>query len=86
MTFTVMLQLEPKETFAKWQLACLFQRKSRAFVIARLSSLSSSCKNFNVAHDSKSMNTKLAHHDKLQVQDKGHNFESNSFRVMSLFN
>ena len=36
-------------------LACLFERKSQAIVIARSSSLSSSCKNFNVAHYSKSI-------------------------------
>ena len=36
-----------------------------------------------------SINTKLgilAHHDKVQLQDKGHNSESCSFRVMTLFN
>ena len=44
--------------------------------------LLSLCKNFNVAHYSKSIkgiNTKLgilAHHDKLKLQDKGHNSES----------
>ena len=66
-------------------LACLFRRKSRAIVITRLlsSSLLSSglCKNFNVANYSKSkvINTKcgiLAHHDKMQWHDKGHNSES----------
>ena len=56
-------------------LASLFRRKSGAIVITR----SSSCKNFNVAHYLKSIkgiNTKLrilAHHDKMQLQDKGHN-------------
>ena len=58
-------------------LARMFQRKSWAFVIARASSLSSSCKNFNVAHYSKNIegiNIKLgifAHHDKVQLQNKG---------------
>ena len=68
-------------------LACLFQRKSRAIVSAKwLSSLLLSlCKNFNVAHYSeilKGINTKLgipAHHDKIKLQDKGHNSESYSF-------
>ena len=77
-----------------WFLACLCQTKSQAIVIARSSSqsLSLSHKNFNVAHYSKSVediNTKLGlfvHHDKMQLQDKGHNFESHSFGVMSLFN
>ena len=70
-------------------LACLFQRKSQAIVIARL--LSVSYKNFNVDHYSKSIkgiNTKLAilaHHDKVQLQDKGHNSES-SISGVSLFN
>ena len=70
-------------------LACLFRRKSRAIVIAKLLLLSS-CNNFNVAHYSKStigINTKLgilAHHDKVQLQDKGHNSESCSFGVMPL--
>ena len=51
----------------------------------------SSCKNFNVVHYSKStydINTKLwilAHYDKVQLPDKGHNSESYSFRVMLLF-
>ena len=43
-------------------LAHHFRRKSQAIVIARSSSLSSSCKNFNVAHYSKSIrviNTKF---------------------------
>ena len=59
-------------------LACLFRRKSRAIVIAR--SLSQ-CKNFNIAHYLKSIeviDTKLgvlAHHDKMQLQDKGHNWK-----------
>ena len=49
------------------------------------------CKNFNVAHYSKNIediHTKLAilaHHDKMQLQDKGHNSESCSFGVMSHF-
>ena len=53
-------------------LACPFHRKSKAIVIARLSSLSS-CKNFNVACYSKSIksiHTKhgmLAHHDKMDI-------------------
>ena len=79
-------------------LARLFRRNSRTIVIARSSSLSSSSyKNFNVAHYSKSIkyfntfgiNTKLeihGHHDKMQMQDKRHNSESYSFRVMSPFN
>ena len=68
-------------------LACQFQRKSQAIVITRLSPLSS-CKNFNVAHYSKSIkgiNTKLvilAHYDKLLLQDKGHNSECYSFGVV----
>ena len=51
-----------------------------------------SCKNFNVAHYSKSIkgiNTKLgtlAHHDNMQLQDKGHNTEFFSFGVMPFFN
>ena len=71
-----------------WFLACLFQRKSWAIVIERSSSLSLFCKNFNVAHYSKSfkgVDTKLgilAHHDKMQWQDKGHNSESCNFGVM----
>ena len=50
------------------------------------------CKNFNAASYSRSIkgiNIKLgtlAHHDKTQLQDKGHNSESYSFRVMPLFN
>ena len=43
-------------------LACLFHRKSQAFVITRLSMSSALCKNFNVAHYSKhfkGINTKL---------------------------
>ena len=36
-------------------LACLFRGKSRIIVIARSSLLSPSCKNFNIAHYSKSM-------------------------------
>ena len=63
-------------------LAC--RRKSRAIVIGRSSLLlSASCKNFNVAHCSentciKGINSKLgilAHHEKLQLQGKGHNSE-----------
>ena len=67
-------------------LACLFPRKSRFIVIARLL-----CNNFNVAHYSKSVkviSTKLeilAHHDKMQLQANGHNSESYSFGVMFLF-
>ena len=62
--------------------ARLFQRNSRAIVFGRSSSLllsSLSCKNFTLAHYSKNIkgiNTKLgilAHHDKAQLQDKGHN-------------
>ena len=47
----------------------------------------SSCKNFNVAHYLKSItdiNSKLgilAHHDKMQLQDKGHNSECCIFGV-----
>ena len=72
-------------------LACLFQRKSQAIVIARSSLLSSPCKNFNVAHYSKSnkgINSRLgipAHCDEIQLQDKGHSSESYSFGVMPLF-
>ena len=71
-------------------LARLFRRKSWAIVIARSSSLSS-CKNFNVAHYSKStegINIKLgilAHHDNVQLQDKWHNSESCSVGVLPLF-
>ena len=60
----------------------LFRRKSQAVVIARLLL---SYKNYNVAHYSKNIkgiNTKLAHHDKVHLQDKGHNSESYSFGVM----
>ena len=61
-------------------------------MIARslLLSSSASCKNFNVAHYSESnkgIKTKLgmlAHHDKMQLGDKGHNMESYSFGVMPL--
>ena len=64
-------------------LAC--RRKSRASVIAR-SLLSTLCKTFIVAHYTKTgINTKLgilAHHHKMQLQDKGHNFESHSFGLM----
>ena len=31
-------------------------------------------------------NTKNAHHDKVQLQDKGHDSENYSFGVMPLFN
>ena len=78
-------------TYSLHILACLFQRKSLAFVITRSWSLSS-YKNLNAAHYSKSIkgiNTKLgilAHHDKVQLQDKEHNSESYSFGVMPLFN
>ena len=58
----------------------IFSGKSQAVVIARsLLLLPLLCKNTNVAHYSKSikvMNTKLgilANHDKLKLQDKGHN-------------
>ena len=67
-------------------LSCLFRRKSRDIVITR-SSTSLSSKNFNIAHYSKSIediNTKLGiltHHDKVQLQDKGHNSESYIFGV-----
>ena len=56
-------------------------------MITRLSLL---CKNFNVAHYSKSIkdtNTKLvmlSHHEKMQLQHKGHNSESYIFGVMLL--
>ena len=52
---------------------------------------SSSCKNFKVVCYSKilkGIDTKLgilAHHDRLQLQDKGHNSESYIFGVMSPF-
>ena len=57
----------------------MFRRKIRDIVIARSSS---SCKNFNVTHYSKSIkgiNSKLgmpAYHEKVQLYDKGHNSES----------
>ena len=56
-------------------LACLLRRKCQAVVAARL--FSSLCKNFNEAHYSeniKGINIKLgllAHHDKIQLQDRG---------------
>ena len=72
-------------------LACLFRRKSRAIVISSSSSsLLLSRKNFNVAHYSKGIkgiNTNLgtlAYHDKMELQDKGHNSESSSFGVMPI--
>ena len=57
-------------------------------MIARLSS---SCKHFNVAHSKTAdgINTKigiLAHHDKVQLHEKGHNYESCGFGVMPLVN
>ena len=70
-------------------LARLFRRKSRAIVIAR--SLSS-CKNFNIAHNAeciKGIIIKLgirAHHNRMQLHDKGLNSESYSFGVMPPFN
>ena len=57
-------------------------KKKSAIVIARSSSLLSLCKNFNLALYPKSIkiiNIKLgirAHHDKMQLQDKGHNSEA----------
>ena len=71
--------------------ACLFQRKSRVIVTARSASLVSSLvvQNFKLANYSKSnkcINTKLAHHDKMQLQDKGHKSERYSFGVMPLSN
>ena len=72
-------------------LACLFGRKSQAIAVVRLL-LSVSCKNLNVAHYLKSVkgiNTKLeilAHHDKVQLQDKEHNSKIYSFGVIPLFN
>ena len=69
-------------------LTCLFWWNSQAIVITRSLLLLFSCKNFNVAHYSKSMkgiNTKvgiLAHHDKVQLQGKGHNSEGCSFGVV----
>ena len=70
-------------------LACLFQKKK---LIGRSSSflLLLSCKNFNAAHYSKgikSIITKLGilvHHDKMQLQDKGHDSEHYSFGVKPL--
>ena len=63
-------------------------------MIFRSSSMSSSslssCKNFYVAHYSKStkcINTKLgivAHHGKIQLQDKGYNSKSCRFGIMLL--
>ena len=60
-------------------IACLFRRKGRTVVIVRslMSFLLSWCKNFSEADYSKTIkgiNTKLgilAHHDKMQLQDKG---------------
>ena len=72
--------------------ACLFQRKSQAIMIARSSLPLSLRKNFNVAYYSKSykgINIKLgihAHHDKVQLQDKGHNYGMYILGVMPLFN
>ena len=69
-------------------LACMFRRKGRAIVNARLSSLSSLCKNFNVAHYSKSIEgikTRLAHFDKMLSQDKWHNSESYGFELCPFF-
>ena len=72
-------------------LACLFQRKSQAVVIARSLLLATLCKTFKVAHYSKSIkgiNIKLgilAHLDKVQLQGKGHNSESENFGVMPPF-
>ena len=66
--------------------SCLFRRKSQSIVITR-----SSCKNFNVAHFSKStqdINAKLgtiAHHDKMELPDNGHKSESYISGVMALF-
>ena len=58
-------------------LACLFCRKSLAIVmIARSSSLSSSCKNFNVANYSKKIKVLTPNLEYLlimQLQEKGHN-------------
>ena len=55
-------------------LACLFRRKSRAIMIARSSLL---CKNLaQFSKSIKGIDTKLgifAYHDKVQLQDKGHN-------------
>ena len=59
-------------SFELFIFSCLFQRKIRATVIARSSSLSF-CKNFDVADNSKNikhMNTKLgilSQHDKMLV-------------------
>ena len=68
-------------------LARLFRRKSRTVVIAG-SSLSSSCKNFNVAHYSKKVlevstpNLEyLLIMTSMRLQDKGHNSESYSFEL-----
>ena len=66
---------------------CLLRRKSQLVMITRSSSLLASYKNFIVAHYSKSIkdiNTELgilAHHYKVQLQDKRHNSESYSFGV-----
>ena len=85
-------KLSGANLFCSAFLAHLFRRKGQAIVISRsLSSSSSSCKNFNVALYSKSfkcINTKLGilvHHDKVQLQNKGHNSKSYSFGVMPLF-
>ena len=70
-------------------LARLFRRINRAIVIAAssLSSSAASCKIFKLVHFSKifkgaRINTKLgklAHHDNMQLQGKGHNSESYIF-------
>ena len=61
-------------------------------MIARSLLSLSSCKDFHIAHYSKSVkaiNTKLrilAHLDKMQLQGKGHNSGSYIFGVMPFFN
>ena len=60
-------------------LSYLFRRKSIAIVIPRSSS---SCKNYNVAHCSKSLKGINTKHGIFAHQDKGHNSESYSCRMV----
>ena len=77
-------------------LACLFRRKSQIIVIARLllSSSVASCKNIMLPITQKVLKLSiptleygiLTQHDKLQLQDKGHNSNENyRFGVMLHF-
>ena len=73
--------------FLCWSfLARPFWRKSQAIVISRSSSFSLSC---NYLANCSGINTKLwilFRHDKVQLQDQGHNMESYDFGVMSHVN